>query len=469
MKRISFLIFNFSFLLLLVSCGLYKNYERPTDIVTDGIYGRAQSGDSLSMGDLTWREVFTDPQLQALIEKGLAQNSNMRQADLRIQEAQNNLKAAKLAFYPSISLAPSGSIGGLWDPQNRPQYQNVFGGGASKTYSIPIAASWQVDCFGQLRNAKKRSQVAVENMQSVRQAVQTAVVANIATLYYSLCMIDDQIRITRETAANWKKNLEVTKMLMEAGQSNKAAVASTEANYWNICASLVELEDRMFKTENTLSNLIGEVPHHFERSSLSTFQTPSLCVTGVPINLLNRRPDVRQAELALASAFYAKNQAKAAFFPQLTITANGQYANSIGNMVVNPGGAIAAVVASLAQPLFNQGKLRAAYKNAKAEIEIASIGFQQTVLDAGYEVASSMAALKVCRAKKDLITNQINSLTEAVEATEALMQNSNQVNYLNVLTAQSNLLGAQLSEVANNYNIVAHTINFYQALGGGAK
>lgn len=455
--------------MLVSSCGVYKNYERPTDIVTDGIYGRALSGDSLGLGDLSWRQVFTDPLLQALIEKGLAQNADIRQADLRIQEAENNLKAAKLAFFPSIAFAPQGTISGVWDPQDRAQYQNIFGGGANKTYSLPLTASWQVDCFGQLRNAKKRSQVAVQNMQSIRQAYQTAVVAQVATLYYTLCMLDDQLRIAKETAENWKQNLEVTKLLMQAGQSNKAAVSSTEANYWSICANLVELEDQIINTENTLANFIGEVPHHFQRATLSTFQTPSLCVTGVPISLLDRRPDVYQAELALASAFYAKNQAKASFFPQLTITANGQYANSMGAAIVNPGGVIASLVGSLMQPIFSQGKLRAAYKNSKAEIEIARIGFQQTVLNAGYEVASAMAALKVCRAKQSLMANQVRSLSEAVEATEALMKNSNQVSYLNVLTAQSSLLNAQLSEVLNNYNIVAHTISFYQALGGGAK
>ena len=456
-------------LLALSSCGVYKNYERPSDISTEGIYGRALSGDSLGMGDLMWREVFTDPQLQAIIERGLSQNANMRQADLRIQEAQNNLKAAKLAFLPSFSIAPQGSISGMWDPQNRAEYKNIMGGGATKTYAIPVSASWQVDCFGQLRNAKKRAQIAVENMQSVKQAVQTAIIANIATLYYTLCMLDEQLSISIQTRDNWKKNLEVTKLLMQAGQSNKAAVASTEANYWSICANIVEIEDQITKTENTLANLIGEVPHKFERSSLNSFKKPSLCVTGVPISILSRRPDVHQAELALASAFYGKNQAKASFFPSLNISASGQYTNSIGSQIINPGAIIAALVGNLTQPLFAQGKLRAAYKNAKAEVDIAKIGFQQTVLDAGYEVSSAMARIKVFSAEQEFIDRQVESLKEAVEATEALMKNSNQVNYLNVLTAQSGLLGAQISQIVNRFNVISGTIAFYQALGGGAE
>lgn len=455
--------------LLLSSCGLYKNYERPSDIVVDGIYGPAQSGDSLGLGDLSWRQLFTDPQLQALIEKTLAQNANMRQADLRIQEAQNNLKAAKWAFFPSITLQPQGTISGVWDPQNRAQYKGVMGGGASKTYAIPLAANWQIDCFGQLRNAKKGSEVAVENMQTIRQAVQTSLIANVASLYYTICMLDEQLAIAKETSENWKKNLEVTQQLMDAGMSNKAAVASTEANYWSIQTSLVELEDEIENIENILSNLMGEAPHPISHSNLTSFQLPDVCTTGVPISILSRRPDVRQAELALASAFYQKNQAKASFFPSLNISAQGQYTNSLGAMVVNPGGIIAALVGSLTQPIFAQGKIRAAYKNAQAEQEVAKIGFQQKVLDAGLEVCTAMSDITVARAKQDLLVNQVRSMQDAVQATEALMKNSNQVNYLNVLSAQSGLLNAQMSELSNRFAVISGVIDLYQALGGGAK
>ncbi|MBQ6189258.1 MAG: TolC family protein [Bacteroidaceae bacterium] len=469
MKRISFIILSFSFLILLSGCGLYKNYERPQDIAVEGIYGSAQSGDSLGLGDLGWREIFTDPLLQEIIERGLAQNANMRQADLRIQEAQNNLRAAKLAFFPSISIAPQGTISGIWDPSNREEYKGVMGNGATKTYAIPVAANWQADCFGQLRNAKKGSEVAVENMQTVRQAVQTAVVANIANLYYTLCMLDEQLRIAEETSENWKQNLEVTKLLMQAGQSNKAAVSSTEANYWSIMGTIVEIRNQIVLTENALANLLGETPHPFKRKTLESFQMPNACVTGVPISILSRRPDVRQAELALASSFYTKNQVRASFYPALNISASGQYTNSLGSMVINPGGIIAALVGTLTQPLFAQGKLRAAYKNALAEQEVAKIGFQQKILDAGNEVCSAMANIQVYKAEQEYIDKQVQSMQDAVEATQALMKYSNQVNYLNVLTAQSGLLQAQISQLTNKYNVISGVISLYQALGGGAE
>jgi len=311
--------------------------------------------------------------------------------------------------------------------------------------------------------------VAVENMQTVRQAVQTSLIANVASMYYTLCMLDEQLSVARTTSETWKKNLEVTQLLMQAGQSNKAAVASTEANYWAILANLVDIEASIENVEEALCNLMGETPHPISRSSMDSFQVPELCVTGVPVSILSRRPDVRQAELALASAFYATNQARAAFYPALNISANGQYTNSLGSMVVNPGGIIAALVGSLTQPLFAQGKLRAAHRNAQAEMEVAKIGFQQKVLDAGLEVCRAMDAINDAREKEELIANQVRSLSDAVEATEALMKHSNQVNYLNVLTAQSSLLNAQLSEISNKFDVISNTIDLYQALGGGAE
>ncbi|MBP5514801.1 MAG: TolC family protein, partial [Bacteroidaceae bacterium] len=318
-------------------------------------------------------------------------------------------------------------------------------------------------------NAKKGSEVAVENMQTIRQAVQTAIVANVANLYYTLCMLDEQLRIAEETSENWKQNLEVTKLLMQAGQSNKAAVSSTEANYWSIMGSIVEIRNNIELTENALANILGETPHPIKRKTLESFQMPNACVTGVPISILSRRPDVRQAELALASAFYTKNQVRASFYPALNISASGQYTNSLGSMVINPGGIIAALVGTLTQPLFAQGKLRAAYKNALAEQEVAKIGFQQKVLDAGNEVCTAMSHIKVYTIEQEFIDKQVTSMQDAVEATQALMKYTNQVNYLNVLSAQSGLLQAQISQVTNQYNIIAGVISLYQALGGGAE
>ncbi|MDY4998893.1 MAG: TolC family protein, partial [Bacteroidaceae bacterium] len=309
---------------LMSSCGVYKSYERPSSITAEGIYGDAQSGDSTGLGDIEWHQVFTDPTLQALIEKTLAQNTSMKQADLRIQEMQNNLKASRLAYAPSFAFAPSGTISGIIDPYNREQYKTFMGNGASKAYSFPLSMSWRIDCFAKLRNSKKKAEVALESQKSVRQSVKTALIANVANLYYTLAMLDEQLRIARETSETWKQNVDMTKMLFDAGQANKASVASTEANYWAISANVLELEHSIKEVENAISTLCGETPSHIERGTLASFRAPAVCTTGMPIGLLSRRPDVKQAELALASAFYNKNIAKAAFYPSLNISANGQ-------------------------------------------------------------------------------------------------------------------------------------------------
>ncbi len=444
---------------LLSSCGLYKNYERPEDIRTDGLYGSAQVGNTeQSLGAKAWREFFTDPTLQALIERGLSQNANMRQVDLQIQEAQAYLKVAKLAYIPSLSLAPQGQLSSMdW---NKPL----------RFYSVPLTATWQIGSLGSLRNAKKSAQVALEQSKTVRQAVQQNLVSNIANLYYTLCSLDAQLALSQTTAKNWRQSVEMTKKLMEAGRSNKAAVSQTEANCLSVEASVLDLEDAIRQTENALCTILGEAPHHIERTSLASFQAPAVIETGIPLALLQNRPDVKQAELQLASAFYAVNSATANFFPSLTISGTLGFTNNGGALELSPGQWIWNALGQLLQPIFQNGRLRAQKKVAKLKQEEAKIAFQQSLVAAGNEVNSALASLQTAEAKKNFMTQQVAALTDAVQATEALYKDnvSRQVNYLNVLTAQTGLLNAQMGQIGNDLEAVQATINLYQALGGGS-
>ena len=448
--------------MLLSSCGLYKSYERPSDIITDGIYGDMQTAGDNSLGDLGWRDIFTDPTLQALIERGLAQNSDMKNADLRIKEADYALRCAKLAYIPSFYFKPSGNISQIWDPYDRNSYS------ASKSYSLPISLSWQIGSIGSLRNNKKKAEVTRDQLRNAKQAIQAQLVAGIASMYYNLAMLDEQLVLTQQTEQNWGKYLQMQKQLMDAGQGNLAAVASIEATYYSISTSVVSLKDNIHAVENALATLLGQTAGHIERSALLTFRTPEICSTGMPITILDRRPDVRDAELKLAAAFYDKNIALSSFFPQLNITANGQFANSLGAGVVNPGVLIGQVVASLAQPLFDNGRIRAQYKISKAEMEIAKNNFQQAVIKAGNEVNTAMDKIYAARNKQVFIDKQVESLTKALDATEKLYANSG-TNYLNVITAQNSLLSAQMSQISNRMETIDSTIELYQALGGGAK
>jgi len=448
--------------LLLSSCVLYKNYERPADIITDGIYGDMQTAGDNSLGDLKWRDIFSDPTLQALIERGLKQNSNMKNADLRIKEAEYALKCTKLAYAPSFYFNPSGTISKVWDPYDRVTYST------GKTYSLPVSMSWQLGSIGSLRNSKKKAEVTRDQLRNAKQAIQAQLVAGIASMYYNLAMLDEQLLLTQQTEQNWGKYLQMQKQLMDAGQSNMAAVASIEATYYSISTSVVSIKDNIHAVENALATLIGETASHIDRGTLASFRTPGICSTGMPITILDRRPDVRDAEYKLAAAFYDKNIALSSFFPQLTISATGQFTNSMGAAAINPGVLIANAVASLAQPIFANGRIRAQYKVSKAELEIATNDFQQAVIAAGNEVNAAMDNIYAARNKQEFIDKQVEALTRALNATEKLYANSG-ANYLNVITAQNSLLSAQMSQISNRMETINATIDLYQALGGGAE
>lgn len=436
-----------------------RNYERPTDIRTDGLYGSAQVGNSKQgLGAKAWREFFTDPQLQALIERGLSQNLSMRQLDLQIQEAQEYLRCSKLAYIPSLAIAPQGQLSSFdW---SKPL----------KFYTVPLSASWQIGSFGQLRNAKKSAEVGVEQTRVAQQAVQQALVANIANIYYSLCMLDAQLAISEQTAKNWRESVELTRKLMAAGRSNKAAVAQSEANCFNVEANLLDISQSIIEAENALCTILGEAPHHIERSSLSSFQAPTGIETGIPLALLQNRPDVRQAELQLASKFYAVNSAKSSFYPALTLSGTLGFTNNGSSIELNPGKWLWNALGQLAQPIFQNGRLRAQKRVAEMQQEEAKMAFQQSLVAAGNEVNTALVKLQTAQGKRQFIDGQIRALNDAVQATEALYKDnvSRQVNYLNVLTAQTGLLSAQLGQLANQYAVISATIELYQALGGGS-
>lgn len=443
---------------LLCSCGVMKSYERPTDLQTDGLYGSAQQGSSeQGLGAKAWREFFTDPTLQQLIERGLSQNVSMRQMDLQILEAQEYLKCSKLAYIPSLAIAPQGQLSSRdWSSP-------------LKFYTLPVSASWQIGSFGTLRNAKKKAEVGVEQMRTARMAVQQSLVSNIANLYYTLCMLDAQLQTSEQTAKNWRETVAYTKKLMDAGRSNRAAVAQTEANALNVEATLLDLREAITTAENALCTILGEAPHHIQRTSLSTFTAPAI-ETGIPMALLQNRPDVKQAELKLASAFYDVNSAKAAFYPALNISGTLGYTNNGSTIELNPAIWIWNALASLTQPIFQNGRLIAQKKVAKMQQEEAMMAFQQALIAAGNEVNTALVSLQTAEGKRDIIASQIASLQTAVEATQALYKDnvSRQVNYLNVLTAQTSLLSAQLGQISNQFATIQATIALYQALGGGS-
>lgn len=448
---------------LLSSCHIYKAYDRPEDINADGIYRDPISltdtlavTDTTNMGNLPWKEIFKDPKLQALIEEGLANNVDMQAAILRVEEARVMLTSARLSFLPSINLTPQGTA------------TTMDGGGFVKAYTLPVAASWQVDLFGKLLNASRSQKTAYLQSQYSQQAVRSQLICGIANAYYTLLMLDQQEDITAKTVDIYAENVRVMEAMKIAGMTTEAAVTQTRAVYHQTSASLIDLRRQIRETENSLSVLLAKAPQQIDRGTLDEQIMPEDLTTGVPLQLLANRPDVKIAEMNLASAYYSTNQARAAFYPGLNITATAGWTNGSGISVSNPGEFMFQALASLAQPIFNNGKLIANLKVTKAEEQIAKMNYQQTILAAGQEVSDALHLYDACNNKLVEDKARIEQLEKAVVYTKDLFQ-SGSATYLEILTSQQSLLSAQLTEVSDNIQRIQAVINLYSALGGGRE
>lgn len=440
---------------MMCSCGIYTKYE-PQTSVPDNLYGDSLSygTDTASLGNVYWRELFTDTLLQNLIEEGLANNTDHKSAQLRIEEAEATLLAAKLAYLPSFAFAPQGSVSSF-DNQK-----------ATQTYQLPITASWELDVFGRIRNAKLQAKALYAKSIDYKQAVRTQLIASIANAYYTLQMLDAQLDLTERTMASWEETVETARALMKAGQYNEAAVAQMEASLHGVRASVLDIKEQINQTENSLSIILGEAPQKHQRGKLCQMQLDCDITVGVPLQMLSNRPDVRSAERSLEAAFYATNQARSAFYPQITLSGSVGWTNAVGSAILNPGKFLAEALGSLTLPLFNKGQNVAQLRISKAQQEEARLAFQQALLNAGSEVNDALTAYQTSHAKTSIYSKQVESLQTALRSTKLLMQHGN-TNYLEVLTAQQSLLNAELQQVANMFTEVQSVISLYQALGGG--
>jgi len=448
----------------LSSCHIYKSYDRPDDISVDSLYrdplsvNDTLSSDTDNFGNLPWRQVFTDPQLQALIDLGLKQNSDLQTAILKVKEAQAPLLSAKLAFAPSLTLSPQGTI------------SSFNNNAATKTYSLPITASWELSLFGGLLNAKRGAEVVVKQAKAYQQAVQTQVVANIANMYYTLLMLDRQLEISKETSDILKKNVETMEAMRDAAMYNvnSASVEQSKAAYAQILASIPGIEQSIREVENSLSTLLYLPPQSIQRGKIEDQQLPSKFSAGLPLQLLSNRPDVKAAEMSLASAYYNTNYARSAFYPKITLSGSAGWTNSAGGAIINPGQFLATAIGSLTQPLFNNGINIAKLKMAKAQEAQAKLAFQQALLNAGSEVSNALSLYHTSSQKADARKMQVEAAEKATEYTKELFNLGNST-YLEVLSAQQSHLSAQLSQVSDCFERMQAVVSLYQALGGGRE
>ena len=462
-KNINIIILGLAALSLSSCKTLYGKYERP-DVKTSGLVRDVNSAtDTLAVKDTTtfanipWRSVFTDPQLQTLIEKGLANNVNLLNAALNVHMAEEQLKCAKLAFIPALTFSPQGTISS-WD-----------GNAATKTYSLPINASWSVDLFGNLLSQKRGAQMALLQLKDYQVSVQTNLIANIANMYYTLLMLDKQVELVNNMEGLTKETWETMKVLKDAKMGYRAtSVQAAESNYYSVLSQKTDLLRQIRETENSLSLLIGDQAHTIARGKLENQSLPASFATGVGVQLLNNRADVHAAEMSLAQCFYAVETARSKFYPSLTISATGAFTNSSGMGIVNPGKWLLSAVGSLVQPIFQNGRIIAGLKVAQDQYEQAYNTWQNTVLKAGSEVSNALVLYNSSDEKGKIEAKQIEVLQHNVEDTRKLMAEAGG-SYLEVITAQSSLLNVQLSKVADDFYKMQAVVNLYYALGGGAK
>ena len=466
----------------LTGCGLYNKYEQKTEVPTD-VFGTQMDGNGnyapLSQGgagggslaDMSWREFFTDPLLQQLIEQVLANNTDLNSARLAVEKSEASLKAAKMAYLPSLYFAPQGTLAKFDD--------NPW----SKTYNLPLQLSWDVDVFGSITNKKRASQAVLLQAQMGEEAVRVNLISAVAQQYYMLQLLDRQLDILIMTDSLWNASLETQKSLYENGKAYSTAVNQMESSYLNVKTQIVDVRRSILATENALSRLMATTPQHIARQKWGSaalhhpdalgdtgqrmFDTQFLKV-GVPATMLELRPDIRMANHAMEEAFYNTQAARAAFFPGITLTGTAGWTNSAGSMVIDPGKLLLSVVGQLTQPIFARGKINANYKISKLTEEDLQKKYVQTVIDAGNQVNEAMADCQVAREKYAYYRRQVEVLYDAYSGTHELMDNG-KASYIEVLTAQENLLSAQLNEASNMYKGAQAVIALYIALGGGTK
>lgn len=459
MKKTNIIIIAFAALSLTGCKSLYGNYERPdvktSGIVRDPVDDKAALAGSSDFGNLPWRSVFTDPQLQTLIEKALENNPDLLNAALNIDIAEQQLRASKLAFLPSVVFAPNGSI-------------SHFGTHTSSTqaYTLPVTASWDVDLFGKLRSQKKAAQMALIQSRDYKVAVQTNLICNVANLYYTLLMLDRQKQIVDDMSGLTKNTWDMMKLQMEFGRARSTSVQSAEAAYYSVQTQGADIKRQIRETENTLSLLLGEPAQSIARGSLENQSLPTNFSGGIGVQLLSNRADVHANEMALAQCFYNIQEARSRFYPALNISPTGAWTNSNG--LVNPGKLLLSVVGSLTQPIFMRGQLKAGLRVAEDRYKQAYNTWQNSILKAGVEVSNALVAYNSADEKNKLQQQQIDVLKQNVDHTQMLYAQSSS-SYLEVITAQQSLLNAEISQVQEQFTKLQAIVNLYNALGGGSK
>jgi len=446
---------------LLISCNTSRHFQRET-VKTDGLYGNATTSDTANLANKPWRELFTEPYLQKLIQEGLTNNPDLQVAVQKVVEAEAYFSQGKAALLPGISA----NVNENYIRNSKDLYPN--GPYEVNSIQLGVAASWEIDLWGKLSSAKRAAYANLLASDAGKKAVETRLISNIVSAYYTLVGLDAKLAITKETVKNNIDLVETMKVLKESGRVTGAAIVQSEAARYAAEVTIPDLEQQIRETENTICLLLGRTPGHIERGTLDEQALTSLLRTGVPAQLLDNRPDVMQAEFAVMNAFETTNNARAYFYPALNLTASTGFAAKDFSNLLNPTSFAANVIGGLAQPLFNKKINTARLKIAKAQQEEALLNFRNALLKAGQEVHNALGSYESSVQKIDLRQKQLDALVKSVDYTKELLTYGS-ATYIEVLNAQTSLFSAQLNRVNDRLQQLNAVVTLYRALGGGWK
>ncbi|MDX1271583.1 efflux transporter outer membrane subunit [Bizionia paragorgiae] len=452
--------------LVLTSCFVAKDYERPTLEETEALYRTDNlPTDSLSMAEVSWTTLFTDPYLKQYIDEGLQNNIDVRIALQQLVAAEAYAKQGKAGYLPTINAGANATHQEL---SENGQFGALSSGGSIDQFDLSASLSWEADIWGKIRSNKRATQAAYLQSVAGHQAVKTQLISSIATVYYNLLALDAQLEITKKTIATRDSSVVTIKALKDAGQVTQVAVDQNIAQFNNAKALQVDLEMAIFKMENTLSILLGKGPQQFERSALDLQNIDADIRLGVPATLLRNRPDVMAAEYGLIQAFELANVARSNYYPSLKLTATGGFQSLELDKLLSANSLFATLIGGVTQPLLNQRKIKTQNEVAKAQQEQALLQFKKTLLVAGSEVSNALYAYDSETKKIEFRELEAAALKNAEANSEELLKNG-YANYLDLLTARQSALSAELNKVDSKLQQLIAMVNLYEALGGGWK
>lgn len=448
----------FALSVMLISCKSTRHYQREERFTQD-IFGM-ESDASGSMAEMPWEQLITDANLQTLIQEGFSNNLDLKMAVENIIQSEAYLSQSKASLLPGINAVAKDSY------TRNPESLYPSGPREVNNYQLGAEASWEIDIWGKLRGAKRAAYANLLYSDAGVKAVQTRLVANISTTYYSLLALDTQLSITKQTVENNIALVATMKALKESGRVTSAAIVQSEAARYAAEVTLPDLEQRIRETENVMCLLLGRSAGNVERQPIKEMVPSQMLKVGVPSQILDNRPDVMQAEYSVISAYEITNSAKAYFYPALTLTASAGFAASDLDELLDPVAFAANVLGGLSAPLFNKRANVTRLKVSKSQRETALLALKNTLLNAGVEVNNAFGSYEAARKKSIIRTKQIVALERSVEFTKELLTYG-AANYTEVLSAQQNLLSAQLGKVNDQLQQQTAVVALYRALGGG--